>query len=278
MKKEVVTPPGQTGPVNFPRYNLNLEGTPPPGPAVQTSLPWSLRERCPELTPTPGAVPPEPNRQLPLSLEPGEHGFNLAPPPGQTPAAPSSQFGLPGIGPGGADLHIPPQPTLPGSTPLPRSLGAAAAAPAEVELPQQLREAAGLERRNTPRSAPMSATELEDAIKRRKPITTPFDQTEGARATVESDKNMPKMPGRQNAAPQGGHAGGGVASIEEINRPGKNYVVSKQGKLTYHGKSFAPEETPAGGAHVTVLPDGKFRVNEGTLTPTMATALKNGLK
>jgi hypothetical protein len=73
---------------------------------------------------------------------------------------------------------------------------------------------------------------------------------------------------------QGGHAGGGVTSEEELSRPGKNYIVSKSGQLTYHGKSFAPEETPAGSAHVTVLPDGTFRTNEGTLTPAMEAKLR----
>ena len=39
----------------------------------------------------------------------------------------------------------------------------------------------------------MSATELEDAIKNRRPINNPFDQTEGARATMNRDPNMPKI-------------------------------------------------------------------------------------
>jgi hypothetical protein len=90
---------------------------------------------------------------------------------------------------------------------------------------------------------------------------------------------MPKPPGpEKTTGPQGGHAGNKAASDEELARPGKNYIVKSNGALTYHGKSFAPEETPAGGAHVTVLPGGKFRVNNGTLSPTMETALKNGLK
>jgi hypothetical protein len=120
----------------------------------------------------------------------------------------------------------------------------------------------------------MSQSDLEAAIKNRKPITTPFDDTIGARETMNRDINMPKPPGG------GGRTGNSPGSIsaEEANRPGANYVVSKQGKLTYHGKAFAPEDTPAGGAHVTVLPDGKFRVNSGTLSTTMETALKNGLK
>lgn len=74
---------------------------------------------------------------------------------------------------------------------------------------------------------------------------------------------------------QGGHAGGGVSSVEELNRPGTNYVVSKSGQLTYHGKSFAPESTPDGASHVTALPDGTYRVNAG---PELNAAQTNALK
>jgi len=62
--------------------------------------------------------------------------------------------------------------------------------------------------------------------------------------------------------PQGGH-GQGATSLEELRRPGKNYVVSKTG-LTYHGARYAPEETPRGGTHVNVRPDGSYLVNEGS--------------
>ena len=77
---------------------------------------------------------------------------------------------------------------------------------------------------------------------------------------------------------QGGHAGNTVSSIEEISRPGTNYLVTKNGNITYHGKSFAPEETPRGGAHVTVLPGGHVRVNEGVMTDIMHLHLKRALK
>lgn len=76
---------------------------------------------------------------------------------------------------------------------------------------------------------------------------------------------------------QGGHAGMGVSSIEEITRPGKNYIVTNSG-VTYHGKAFAPEETPRGGAHVTVLPNGQIRVNAGHMNEIMHRHLKNALK
>lgn len=78
---------------------------------------------------------------------------------------------------------------------------------------------------------------------------------------------------------QGGHAGNGVTSVEELNRSGTNYTVSKGGQVSYHGKSFAPESTPNGSSHVTVLSDGSFRINAGqTLTPGQELALKNALK
>ena len=77
---------------------------------------------------------------------------------------------------------------------------------------------------------------------------------------------------------QGGHAGNTVSSIEEITRPGTNYIVHKNGNITYHGKSFAPEETPHGGAHVTVLPNGNVRVNEGVMSDIMHIHLKRALK
>jgi len=173
-------------------------------------------------------------------------------------------------------------------------------------------EAAPLvERRSVPSRTTMNATEFDDALKNNRSMRTPFDYTEGARQTAndlgseaaqrgraaEIAKKYPaqsinpirdpfaaparaaEAPGpEKTAGPQGGHAGNTAASEEELARPGTNYIVKSNGALTYHGKSFAPEETPAGGAHVTVLPDGKFRVNNGTLSPTMETALKNGLK
>jgi Helix-hairpin-helix domain len=81
----------------------------------------------------------------------------------------------------------------------------------------------------------------------------------------------------QNAE-QGGHAGNTVSSVEELNRPGTNYVVSKSGQLTYHGKSFAPESTPSGASHVTALPDGTLRVNAGPqLNAAQELALRNAL-
>jgi len=128
---KLVNPPGQTGPVNFPQYNLNLTGTPPPAPATQNLLNFS-QEAHPEETP--GAV----------------------------------RNNIPAV-----------------------------------------------DRRAVDRST-MSANELEAAMKNRGKIRTPFDYTEGARQTMESNKNMPKMPGPKQSAPNA--SGESAASQEAINR------------------------------------------------------------
>ena len=81
-----------------------------------------------------------------------------------------------------------------------------------------------------------------------------------------------------SSARQGGHAGNTVSSVEELSRPGTNYVVSKSGQLTYHGKSFAPESIPNGATHVTALPDGTLRVNAGPqLSEAQEIALRRAL-
>jgi hypothetical protein len=96
---------------------------------------------------------------------------------------------------------------------------------------------------------------------------------QAARAEAESKANAVS-----GEAEQGGHAGGGVSSVEELNRPGNNYVVSKSGQLTYHGKSFDPGSIPNGSTHVTALPDGTLRVNAGPkLNPAQEMALKAAL-
>jgi len=128
---KLVNPPGQTGPVNFPQYNLNLTGTPPPAPATQNLLNFS-QEAHPEETP--GAV----------------------------------RNNIPAV-----------------------------------------------DRRAVDRST-MSANELEAAMKNRGKIRTPFDYTEGARQTMESDKNMPKMPGPKQSTPNASSES--AASQEAINR------------------------------------------------------------
>ena len=155
------------------------------------------------LRPPPGHMPGAAQGVLPLT--PGEHGFNLEPPPGQTPPAPAQQYGLPGIGRGGLDLNVPPQPTIPSS--IPRSLGAAAATPAPVEeVPGTLREKIpGLERRKPPSTAGEMAytgSERRNAVR----------DTEGVMNTIKRDKNMPQQPGQINGSSES------AASKEALSR------------------------------------------------------------
>jgi hypothetical protein len=78
---------------------------------------------------------------------------------------------------------------------------------------------------------------------------------------------------------QGGHAGGGVNSVEELARPGINYTVGKGGNIGYQGKAFDPGATPSGGVHVTVMPNGDYRINAGQdLSPMQKFALQRALK
>src|SRR5437667_4192151 len=49
------------------------------------------------------------------------------------------------------------------------------------------------ERRVSARSAPLSATELQAAIKNRKAVQTPFDQTQGAMYTIKRDSALRKL-------------------------------------------------------------------------------------
>src|SRR5271166_627283 len=186
-----------------------------PGPAV--------------LTPPPGKTPGPVGAQGELGLQPNAPHFELTPPAGTTPPAiqprqsalpltssyaPMGEHAgltsnipgeaIPGRNlnlTGGNGINTPMQNLLdfskaahPEPIPLPKSLGAAAAAPEPAGVPGPLREAAGLqERRAIPRSMTMSQADLESAIKNRKPVSTPFDDTVGARETMNRDLNMPKQ-------------------------------------------------------------------------------------
>jgi hypothetical protein len=127
-----------------------------------------------------------------------------------------------------------------------------------------------------------------DEVTRRGPGTDPEAAAARARQAEFLRTKRENLAGQRKEVPQkaadirkqqeqGGHAGGGVSSVEELSRQGTNYVVTKSGKLTYHGKSFAPESTPSGATHVTVLPDGSVRVNAGEkLTPIQEKVLSEG--
>lgn len=128
-----------------------------------------------------------------------------------------------------------------------------------------------------------------DEVTRRGPGTDPDAAAARERQTEFLRTKRENLAGQRKEVPQkaadirkqqeqGGHAGGGVSSVEELSRSGTNYVVSKSGKLTYHGKSFVPESTPSGASHVTVLPDGSIRVNAGEkLSPAQENAIREAI-
>jgi len=71
-----------------------------------------------------------------------------------------------------------------------------------------------------------------------------------------------------------GHGGDDVTSAEENARGEQHYVIGKNGgSVTGHGSKFVPESTPPGGTHVSVLPDGSVRTNQGLLTPAQKSSL-----
>jgi len=110
------------------------------------------------------------------------------------------------------------------------------------------------------------------------PATVPPNLAAQLRAQIDAINAKPLRGVTQpQSAPQGGHAGNAVSSVEELNRPGLNYTISKGNQVGNQGKSFAPESTPSGGVHVTVLPDGSFRVNAGSMTPAQEAALRRTL-
>ena len=72
--------------------------------------------------------------------------------------------------------------------------------------------------------------------------------------------------GKEVQAPQGGHAGGGVASEEELARPGRFVKVSRSGQLTDQGKT--PDfNLKAGEVGYQVKPNGTATVMDGQETP-----------
>lgn len=84
--------------------------------------------------------------------------------------------------------------------------------------------------------------------------------------------NFDSIPGHQvREMPQGGHAGGGVASVEELNRPGRFVKVSRSGQLTDQGK--VPDfNLQPGEAGYQVTPEG-YELRAGQETP----ATKSGV-
>lgn len=94
----------------------------------------------------------------------------------------------------------------------------------------------------------------------------------------------PELPVRDSqrgsvgeAALQGGHAGGGVASVEELNRPGRFVKISRGGMPTDQGK--VPDFTlKPGEAGYQVKPDGSYELKAGQETPTTKVGVQSYAK
>jgi hypothetical protein len=98
------------------------------------------------------------------------------------------------------------------------------------------------------------------------------EHVNGAKAMASKNPSG-GFPATMAELPQGGHAGGGVTSIEELRRSGTHYTI-RGPNLTYQGKAFDPSSTLPGRTHVTVRPDGSYLINEGRdLTPAQERAL-----
>ena len=110
----------------------------------------------------------------------------------------------------------------------------------------------------------MSATELEDAIKNRRPINNPFDQTEGARATMNRDPNMPQPAGVPQGLPEA--------------RPAE--TITPEQKAALSSKEIATSNPQAVNADTTNNPDrtsGMKTLNEASpkVKTTIAQAIAN---
>jgi hypothetical protein len=112
------------------------------------------------------------------------------------------------------------------------------------------RKYSGEERRGIERKT-MNAAELEDAMKNRKPIHTPFNDTEGAMATIARDQNMPKHPGERTVAEEAQAAahhenGGSTFSPEGQNLNGVDkYSVGSYPERTEQSDILTPNSLKA---------------------------------
>ena len=111
----------------------------------------------------------------------------------------------------------------------------------------------GEERREAPRPATMSPTEIENAMKNRKPVHTPFDVTEGAMETIKRDEAMPKHPAEEAAAKPV------LPKEEPTGYAAKKEEVVPAGAEGREPVKSAAEYHPAVQEQVTALPDEKLR-------------------
>ena len=113
----------------------------------------------------------------------------------------------------------------------------------------------------------------------RHPAIENLSEDEKAERDEESGNEIPghmdfsTVGGTEVQAPQGGHAGGGVASVEELNRPGRFVKVSRSGALTDQGKTPDFNLRP-GEVGYQVKPDGTFEVKDGMETPAHKAAIQ----
>jgi len=101
------------------------------------------------------------------------------------------------------------------------------------------------------------------------PVAAPVETEITAPEQISVLDNQPEV-----VAPQGGHAGNEVASVEELNRPGRFVKVSKSGQLTDQGKTPDFNLKP-GEAGYQVKPDGTFEIKAGEETPATRLGVQN---
>jgi hypothetical protein len=108
--------------------------------------------------------------------------------------------------------------------------------------------------------------------------TPEIPEVGAAAGTPESLVPAPENSPVPEETPQGGHAGGGVVSLEELNRPGHFVKISRSGMPTYFGKSPDVGELKPGEAFYQVKPDGSFELRAGQETPLTKEAVQRYIK
>lgn len=103
--------------------------------------------------------------------------------------------------------------------------------------------------------------------------TTPEGNPPGSFEKLQSRLRPEKPNISQRTATQGGHAGGGVASEEELARPGRFVKISRSGVPTDQGKTPDFNLGP-GEAGYQVRPGGQYELKSGQESP----ATKRGVE
>ena len=103
--------------------------------------------------------------------------------------------------------------------------------PAPAEKPAEYK---GEERRGNSRPALMSPVEIENAMKNRKPVHTPFDVTEGAMDTINNDPMRPKHPAEENPEPSRAEAKGTPDTEPGLMKTGEEGREPAKSAAEYH--------------------------------------------